>query len=282
MFLVEPMEKDPNAEGEQRQIFVCGERNMLGCNALDDSGVPQKVSIPRLEEDSSLRIKFIYSANEKCIVVDTGFGMTLWGRNFDGFIQREPITFCVFRYNIKRIAVGVKHGLAIDENKRLYVWGDGTYGEMGHDPDEKCAESEEPIRQPYFEEKKVEIHSISAGYRHSIIVDTEGKMYSFGDNSQGQVASMESRLHHPSIIDADFKALAVFSGLSHNIVKTKDGRIFRWGGENKLNSSSSRSHNMLHYMYEFKGKRTSNIQTAHENTVIISHLKVFKESMPSM
>ena len=34
-----------------------------------------------------------------------------------------------------KIAVGVKHGLAIDVNQKLYVWGDGTYGELGEDPE---------------------------------------------------------------------------------------------------------------------------------------------------
>jgi hypothetical protein len=65
MFLVEPAHPDPDKEGEQREVYVCGDRNMLGRFKSSDSGEPLLVRIPRLEEDPSLRIKFIYSSNEK-------------------------------------------------------------------------------------------------------------------------------------------------------------------------------------------------------------------------
>lgn len=202
--------------------------------------------------------------------------MTIWGRDFDGFIQREPTLFWVFKYSIKKIAVGIKHGLAIDENKKLYVWGDGTYGELGEDPDTEDCISDAPSKIAYFDNKDIKVHSVSAGHRHTIVVDTEGKMYSFGDNSMGQLATYEERHYLPIQIDADFQALAVFSGLNHNIVKTKDGRIYKWGGNNKLKSVADKGGNFIEYMYEFKGKRTTNIQTAHDNTIVISHMKVMR------
>ena len=206
--------------------------------------------------------------------------MTIWGRDFSGFYQREPTLFCVFKHAIKRIAVGVKHGLAIDENKRLYVWGDGTYGELGEDPETEDLKADTPSKLAYFDNKDIKVHSISAGHRHSIIVDTNGKIYSFGDNSRGQLAGYEPRQYHPTIVDIDSKAMAVFSGLNHNIVKMKDGRLYKWGGENKIKSAANKGGSFLTYMYEFKGKRTSNIQTAHDNTIIIQHLKIIKEDAP--
>mmetsp|Transcript_3388 Transcript_3388/g.2837 ORF Transcript_3388/g.2837 Transcript_3388/m.2837 type:complete len:104 (-) Transcript_3388:373-684(-) len=103
--------------------------------------------------------------------------MTIWGRDFDGFIQREPLLFCVFKYAIKRIAVGIKHGLAIDENQKLYAWGDGTYGELGIDSNQEELTSDKPTKIAYFDNKDIKAHSISAGHRHSVIVDTQGKMY---------------------------------------------------------------------------------------------------------
>jgi alpha-tubulin suppressor-like RCC1 family protein len=184
----------------------------------------------------------------------------MWGRDFDGFIQREPILFWKFKHSIKRIAVGIRHGLAVDENQKLHVWGDGTYGELGEDPKTAGFTSEIPTKLAYFDTKGINVHSISAGYRHSLVVDTKGKMYSFGDNSRGQLASLEERHIQPSAIDADFRAMAVFSGLSHNVVKTKDGRLFTWGGDSKIKSAGVKNAFFLRFMYEFKGKRTSNIQ----------------------
>lgn len=205
--------------------------------------------------------------------------MTIWGRNFDGFIQRSPLLFCQFKYGIRRIAVGIKHGLAIDENHKLYVWGDGTYGEMGEDPDEEGAMSELPKTIPFFEKNNIRVTSVSAGYRHSIVVDVEGKIYSFGDNSKGQLASYEERVSTPAEVDCDFPVLAVFSGLNHNVLKTKDGRLYTWGGKNKFKSGKGNKMNFLEFMYEFKGKRTSNIQAAQDNTIVVSHLKLCREDV---
>ncbi len=171
----------------------------------------------------------------------------------------------------------MKHGMAIDENKKLYVWGDGTYGELGRDPDTEEVTCEAPAKHAYFDNKDIKVHSISVGDRHSVIVDTEGKMYSFGDNSKGQLATYEERQYTPSPIDTGFEAMAVFSGNNHNLVKTKDGRIFTWGGDTKLQTGGNKNGTFLKYMYEFKGKKTSNIQTAHDNTIVLSHLKIYKE-----
>lgn len=84
-------------------------------------------------------------------------------------------------------------------------------------------------------------------------------MYSFGDNSTGQLSSIELRQYEPLPIETEFKALAVFSGLNHNVVKTTDGRLFRWGGVSKLKAKSSKFSGSMNFMDEFKGKRTSNI-----------------------
>jgi len=68
----------------------------------------------------------------------------------------------------------------------------------------------------------------------------------------------------------------VFSGLNHNIVKTKDGRLYRWGGDSKYKLTKSKNTSCFKYMYELKGKRTSNIQAAQNSPIIISPLKILK------
>ena len=65
MLLVESISSDPEAEGEQREVYVMGDRNMLGKFETNDSHVPVLVTIPRLVENPSLRIQSIYSKNEK-------------------------------------------------------------------------------------------------------------------------------------------------------------------------------------------------------------------------
>ena len=69
--------------------------------------------------------------------------------------------------------------------------------------------------------------------------------------------------------------MVVFSGITHNIAKAKDGRLYSWGGDSKFKSSNKKGTSLIRYMYELKGKRTSNIHLSENNTIIISHLKIF-------
>jgi alpha-tubulin suppressor-like RCC1 family protein len=84
MFLTEPIDDNPVHEGETREVYVCGDRNMIGRFTTSHADKPKVVELERFREDPELRIKFIYSSNEKCIVVDNKNGMTIWGRNFEG------------------------------------------------------------------------------------------------------------------------------------------------------------------------------------------------------
>lgn len=65
MLLTEPISKEENKEGETREVYVLGDRNMLGRFESKDSDTPIKITIPRLEEDPNLKIKYIYARNEK-------------------------------------------------------------------------------------------------------------------------------------------------------------------------------------------------------------------------
>lgn len=86
------------------------------------------------------------------------------------------------------------------------------------------------------------------------------------------------RQHHPVKIDNNFESMVVFSGITHNIVKARDGRLYSWGGDSKFKSTNKKGASLVKYMYELKGKKTSNIQLSENNTIIVSHLKIFVKS----
>lgn len=90
---------------------------MLGQLKSKNSGEPLLVHLDRFDDNPDIKIKFIYSSNEKCIVIDSNNGMTLWGRDFDGFLQRDPVLLWEFKHPIKKLAVGTRHGLAVDDQK---------------------------------------------------------------------------------------------------------------------------------------------------------------------
>lgn len=81
---------------------------------------------------------------------------------------------------VKRIEFGEKHGLALTESGKLFAWGDGTYGELG---DPTIQLSEIPRKISYFNSTDIKVKTMSVGIRHSVVIDADGKIYTFGDNS---------------------------------------------------------------------------------------------------
>jgi alpha-tubulin suppressor-like RCC1 family protein len=55
----------------------------------------------------------------------------MWGENSFNMRLRKPKGFHHFKGGLKQIALGKRHGIALDNQGTVYVWGDGTYGELG-------------------------------------------------------------------------------------------------------------------------------------------------------
>ena len=68
-------------------------------------------------------------------------------------------------------------------------WGWNTHGQLGHGDTETVYE---PKLIKYFKKKR--IIDVSAGYCHSIALDSEGVIYSFGSNVYGQLGCSDVNL----------------------------------------------------------------------------------------
>jgi len=86
--------------------------------------------------------------------------------------------------NIIKISVGYKHTLYLTSYGAVYSCGANHDGECGHDAHIK--DTNTPSMIEYFEENKIKIVDIKAGCYHNLVLDDEGKIYSFGYNAYGQ------------------------------------------------------------------------------------------------
>ena len=88
--------------------------------------------------------------------------------------------------NIVQISAGILHTVAIDEEGRVYICGNNEYGQLG---DGTTTNSPLPIciSDKENELKGKRIISISAGEAHTVALDEEGKVYTWGYNRCGQL-----------------------------------------------------------------------------------------------
>jgi alpha-tubulin suppressor-like RCC1 family protein len=83
------------------------------------------------------------------------------------------------------------------------------------------------------------IDSISAGATHSLVLNQDGEVFSFGSNNYGEIGHSTSEviyflikfnnLNTPKKISFDFKVKKILAGQSHSLIFSNDGRVFSFG-----------------------------------------------------
>ena len=125
------------------------------------------------------------------------------------------------------------HSLALSSDGRVYSWGHGRSGKLGHG-------NEEAQIQPSIIEGllKVTVRAIAASENHSLAVTAEGDLYSWGSDRFGQLGlggnSNDSAARiwtSPKRVDALKKMVVVgiAAGEAHSLCFTDDGDIYAWG-----------------------------------------------------
>jgi alpha-tubulin suppressor-like RCC1 family protein len=129
------------------------------------------------------------------------------------------------------VAAGDDHCLALLTTGEVMSWGDDRWGQLG---DGVVTSTPQPA--PRLVSGMHDVTGIAAGARHSAAVRTEGIVWSWGDNAQGQIGDRSApstvpyhatpvRSYTPG--SGYFKAVAC--GAEHTIALGFDGLIQAWG-----------------------------------------------------
>ena len=84
----------------------------------------------------------------------------------------------------------------------------------------------------FFKDRGLNIQKISTGARHSMVLCSNGELYCFGDNSDGQCSGFEKIVDEPTLIefeDEDEFIIDIKAGFNHSIAKGLSKKIYVWG-----------------------------------------------------
>ncbi|XP_069780317.1 probable E3 ubiquitin-protein ligase HERC1 isoform X3 [Narcine bancroftii] len=120
------------------------------------------------------------------------------------------------------------HTLAITTEGEVFSWGDGDYGKLGHG---NSATQKYPklIQGPLLGKIVV---CVSAGYRHSASVTSDGELYTWGEGDFGRLGHSDSHSRNlPSLVKDVSSVGQVACGSSHTLAVSQDGRtVWSFGG----------------------------------------------------
>jgi hypothetical protein len=169
-----------------------------------------------------------------------------WGANDFGQIGNgcnddQSIPIKVKGFNNERVVMiscGYLHSMALTECGHVYSWGYNKFGQLGIGNTEN---SNEPKFVAVIDENKcnVFIEKISCGSFHSLLLSSDGNIYAFGRNSDGELGTQnEEDELSPHRIKIETKFIDIFSHWSENIsiALSQNGIYFNWGqcGEERI------------------------------------------------
>lgn len=125
-------------------------------------------------------------------------GLYSWGDNSSGQLGRldstraytEPGEVSAFTSGWTQASASpAGSSLAIASDGNLYSWGDNTSGQLGRDPDSIITPQDKPgrVTRPAGSPLVFSWAKTSGGAEHSMAVGGDGNLYTWGDNSHGQL-----------------------------------------------------------------------------------------------
>ncbi|XP_063074747.1 probable E3 ubiquitin-protein ligase HERC3 isoform X2 [Engraulis encrasicolus] len=146
---------------------------------------------------------------------------------------------------IAGVSCGSAHSLAVNEHGQVFSWGAGSEGQLG------LGMAEETVRVPRLIKKLCEhrITQVMCGNHHCIALSRDGQLFTWGQNSNGQLGLGKGE---PSTLSPQpLKSLAgiplsqISAGGDHSFALSLSGAVFGWGkntaGQLGLNDEQDRA-----------------------------------------
>ncbi|XP_015606913.1 E3 ubiquitin-protein ligase HERC2 isoform X2 [Cephus cinctus] len=173
---------------------------------------------------------FIVSQEGKLYACGEGTNGRLGLGDNNNVYEPRPIPF-LSQYVIKKVAVhsGGKHALALTLDGKVFSWGEGEDGKLGHG-------NRISLDKPRLIEalKSKRIRDIACGSGHSAAIASNGELYTWGLGEYGRLGHGDTNSQlRPKLVEAlvgqRVIQIACGSRDAQTMALTEDGSVYSWG-----------------------------------------------------
>ena len=141
---------------------------------------------------------------------------------------------------------GSGFSLAVGSDGNAYAWGNNTYGQLGNGGTSTKQNTPVMVRMPdrnTYPDLPADFTylQVSAGWRHSLALGSDGNVYAWGYNTYGQLGDGTTSSRNTPVrvktpdrktypdLPKDFTYLQVSAGRDHSLAVGSDGNAWAWG-----------------------------------------------------
>jgi alpha-tubulin suppressor-like RCC1 family protein len=200
----------------------------LGTGSTSSTPIPQPTQVNALPAIKALAAGIAHS-----LALDVSGNVWAWGQNASGQAGlgsaggTVPVPARVTALSgIQAIAANGNFSLALGTDGRLWAWGQNASGQAG------TGATSAAVATPTVVQGLPTLRAMAAGVNHTLALDADGKVWSWGQNTFGQVGtgSANATVLTPVQIAGVPRARAVAAGAGHSlIVDEQFGNVWAWG-----------------------------------------------------
>ncbi|KAJ8316665.1 hypothetical protein KUTeg_005784, partial [Tegillarca granosa] len=230
---------------EKASLVACGRVHTLvatesgklysfGANGEGQLGVEDVPSSDKPLEISSIKpqkYKMLAAGADHSIALTEDGDLYVWGGGSEGQLGLGDQTECPNPTELKTedavvcVACGYYHTAFVTDTGDLYTFGETDGGKLGLGDDYDKTDTPQKVSLP---EKAT---WVSCGGSHTVVLSESGKVYTFGDGSNGQLGHNTKILHSESPHQLSFKhkVTHISCGENHTAIITDRGHLFTFG-----------------------------------------------------
>lgn len=180
-------------------------------------------------------IKEVALGQSHTLAIDTSNNMWAWGRNnvyqLGNGETTDSTTPIKIKSGMKAVSAGWLHSIALDTSGNLYSWGDNTYGSLGNGT---VGGSTTDHHVPTIVKSGTRFTKISTKNYHNLAIGTNGRLYSWGRNENGELGrGLETLadMDEPVIIEttSTLTFTEISAGYTHSMAIDSEGNLWGWG-----------------------------------------------------
>ena len=130
------------------------------------------------------------------------------------------------------LACGAEHSAVLTSDGRLFTWGCGSSGQLGHG----STKGENTPRAVKVKSCKTPLTSVACGYYHTACIDSSGRLFTWGESEMGKlglgakIAAKGDDITSPRLVPGLPAAVSsVACGAGHSLVACIDGTVLACG-----------------------------------------------------